>query len=78
MKDYDKDKVDDVTLALLVLTMFDDGYGTRAWKGYDWATMDRLHQKGYISNPKNPAKSVSITEQGKKKAEEHFLQLFAK
>ncbi len=25
----------------------------RAWKGFDWETMNRLHEKGYISNPKS-------------------------
>ena len=26
---------------------------TNAWKTYDFETMDRLHQKGYIWDPKN-------------------------
>lgn len=51
--DYDKDKVDEYTLALLLLVSHDreEGYGARAWKGFDWETMNRLHEKGYISNP---------------------------
>ena len=39
---FDEDKVDDATLALLLLVMETDRYGTRAWKGFDWGTMDRL------------------------------------
>ena len=78
MKDYDKDQVDDTVLALLYLTMHEDRTGTRVWKGHDWATMDRLHQKGYISNPKGLAKSLAITEEGKAKAERLFLRLFGK
>ena len=33
---YDKDKVDDMMLALLYLTTFQDGPNLRAWKGMDW------------------------------------------
>jgi hypothetical protein len=50
--EYDKEKVDEMMLALLWLTMFDEGPGTRAWKGYDWEHMNRLHEKGYIDNPR--------------------------
>jgi hypothetical protein len=76
--DYDEDKVDDAVLALLYLTMRDDRTGTRAWKGHDWAAMDRLHQKGYIADPRGKAKSVVITEQGKVKAAQLFHQIFGK
>jgi len=39
--EYDKDKVDEMVLALLYLTMFDeDEYGARAWKSHDWDAMD--------------------------------------
>jgi hypothetical protein len=73
---YNKDKVDDMTLALLHLVMFDDKYGTRAWKGFDWETMNRLHEKGYIADPKGKAKSVTVTEEGIKRAEKLFKQFF--
>ena len=56
--DYDKDKVDEVTLALMWLVMHEDGLVTRAWKQFDWDSLDRLHEKGLISNPKSKAKSV--------------------
>jgi len=45
---YDHDKVDEVVLALLSLTMHSDKFGVRTWKGYDWDVLDRLHQEGYI------------------------------
>jgi len=48
--DYDEDKVDEMVLALLSLTMFDDRPAVRAWKGRDWDALDRLHKKGYISD----------------------------
>lgn len=76
--DYDKDKVDEMTLALLYLVMgaWDENLGTRAWKGFDWNTMDRLHEKGWISNPKGKARSVAVSEEGFQKAKELFHQHF--
>ncbi len=63
--EYDQDKVDEMALALLYLTMFNEGqYGVRAWKGHDWEVMNRLHVKGYISDPKGNAKSVVMTTKG--------------
>ena len=58
--DYDRDIVDEMTLALLYLVTWDrkEGDGARAWKGFDWDTMDRLYEKGLISDPKSKAKSV--------------------
>jgi hypothetical protein len=44
--EYDQDKVAEMVLALLSLTMFEeDQDGPRAWKGHDWVAMDRLHAK---------------------------------
>ena len=74
--DYDKDKVDDCTLALLYLVMWEEKFGSRAWKGFDWDTMNRLHKKGYISDPKIKAKSVAVTEEGCKQAKELFKKIF--
>ncbi len=77
---YDTDKVDDYTLALLHLVTWQrmEGHGSRAWKGFDWATMDRLHEKGFISDPRTKAKSVDMTEKGYRRAEELFERLFGK
>lgn len=74
--EYDKNKVDEVVLALLYLTMFKDGPGRRAWKGHDWDAMDRLYAMGYISDPKDRAKSVVLTEKGAKLARELFEKHF--
>jgi len=75
--EYDRDKVDEVTLALLRLTHFKDSVGVRGWKGQDWETMDRLHSKGYISDPKSKAKSVVLSEDGEKRSKELFAKYFS-
>lgn len=74
--EYDKDKVDEMTLALLYIVMSQEHDHGRAWKGFDWGTMDRLHQKGWISDPKAKAMSVGVTAEGMKKAEELFRKHF--
>jgi Domain of unknown function (DUF6429) len=74
--EYDQEKVDEVVLALLSLTMFEDGPASRAWKGHDWGVLDRLHEKGYISDPKSKNKSVIMTEEGAKRACELFERHF--
>ena len=74
--DYDKDKVDEITMALLYLVMSHDEWGAQAWKTFEWATMDRLHAKGWISQPKSKAASVRVTPEGVKKAEELFRKYF--
>jgi hypothetical protein len=74
--EYDKDKVDEMVLALLFLTSSHDKFGTRAWKGLDWEAMNRLHEKGYISNPKTKALSVALTDEGAKLSQELFLKYF--
>jgi hypothetical protein len=74
--EYDKDKVDEMVLALLYLTSFNDGYGTRAWKGMVWEVLGRLYEKGYINDPKGKAKSVDMTESGKKLSEALFFKNF--
>jgi hypothetical protein len=76
--DVDHEKIDDCTLALLHLVSFKEGLGVRAWKSFDWETMNRLHEKGYISDPKNKNKSVVLSEEGGARAEELFKRLFAK
>jgi len=74
---YDQDKVDDMVLALLWLTAFDvDDTGARAWKSHDWDAMDRLHPKGYISDPKSKAKSVVLTPEGLERARNLFERHF--
>ena len=73
--EIDRDKIDDAVLGLLWLTLHDE---RRAWKGFDWAALERLHQKGLIANPVNKAKSVVLTDEGLRRAKELFHALFTR
>ena len=73
--DYDKDKVDEMVLALLFLTLHEE---SRAWKGHDWDAMNRLHEKGMISDPVNKNKSVVLTQRGLERSRELFIKHFGK
>jgi hypothetical protein len=75
--DYNQDKVDETVLALLCLTMFSESGVMRAWKGHAWEVLDRLHEMGYISDPRSKAKSVVMTDEGVKRARELFTERFA-
>ena len=76
--DYDTDRIDDMVLALLCLTMHKDYGAVRAWKGHDWDALDRLYHKGWILDPKNGAKSLVLTEEGRVRAERLFETYFRK
>ena len=69
------DRIDDAVLALLYLGLHDQ---YRAWKGFDWEAMNRLHEKGMIDNPVNKNKSVSSTLEGLQRSKELFEKMFVK
>jgi hypothetical protein len=71
--ELDTQKIDDAVLALLYLGLHDDA---RAWKGFDWDAMHRLHEHNYISDPRNKAKSVVFTEEGLERAKVLLEKLF--
>lgn len=73
--EIDEDKIDEAVLALLSLGLHE---GDRAWKGHDWGAMERLYNKGFISNPMSRAKSVMLTEEGLKESARLFEKLFVK
>jgi len=73
--DIDTDKIDRAVLALLYLTLHDE---YRAWKGHDWDALDRLHEKGFISNPASKTKSVVFSEAGLAEAERLFNEMFTR
>ena len=71
----DPDRIDDAVLALLYLGLHD---GLRTWKGFDWDTLNRLHRKGLISDPVGKAKSVAFTEDGLRRSEQLFNEMFGR
>jgi hypothetical protein len=73
--EIDRDKIDDAVLGLLWLTLHDE---RRAWKGFDWGALERLHRKGLIAKPANKAKSVVLSDEGFRRAEELFHALFTR
>jgi hypothetical protein len=73
--DIDIEKIDEAVLALLYLTLHDHN---RAWKSFDWDAMNRLHEKGFISNPVGKAKSIVFTGDGLQKAKRLFDERFTK
>ena len=72
---FNTDQIDDTVLALLYLGLHDQ---YRAWKGFDWEAMNRLHEKGMIDNPKNKNKSVVFTDEGLRQSKELFEAMFTK
>ncbi|MBP32635.1 hypothetical protein MFUR16E_20445 [Methylobacterium fujisawaense] len=71
----DEERIDEAVLALLWLTLHD---GRRAWKGFDWAALGRLHAKGLIADPVGRAKSVVLTDEGLRQSEALFRTLFTR
>jgi hypothetical protein len=67
------DKIDDAALALLYLTLHN---GYRAWKGFDWDVLGRLHDKGLIDDPVGKVKSIAFTEEGLERAKALFEEMF--
>lgn len=74
----DPGKIDRAVLALLWLTAFRQkkDFPWQAWKGHDWAALERLHEAGWISDPKNKNKSVTFSDEGAKRAEALFADMF--
>jgi hypothetical protein len=66
-------KIDDAALALLYLTLHDR---YKAWKGFDWGVLGRLHDKGMIDNPVGKEKSVMFTDEGLERAKRLFEEMF--
>lgn len=75
--EYDRDRIDEVVLALMYLTLHGDKYGVRAWKGFDWEALNRLYKKGMIGDPVSKAKSVVLTEEGEAESKRLFHKYFA-
>lgn len=73
--EYDEDKIDEMTLALLWLGLHDE---CRVWKEFDQDAMGRLHAKGFISDSQSKARSVVLTEEGVRLTRELFERHFTR
>ncbi len=73
--EIDEERIDDAVLALLWLTLHNERC---AWKGFDWTTTNRLHEKGLIFDPVNKWKSLVLTDEGLRRSEELFEELFTR
>ncbi|MEJ2239015.1 MAG: DUF6429 family protein [Gemmatimonadales bacterium] len=71
----DWEGVDQAALAIMLLGLHG---GWRTWKGFNWEVLNRLHEKGFITDPKTKAKSVVFTEQGVEEAQRLFERLFGR
>jgi len=74
-EDLDKDRLAEAALAILSLTLHDNG---RVWKGLDWDLMDLLHERGWLVDPQTRAKSVVLTEDGERLAREFLRKHFGR
>ena len=73
--DLDHQKLAEATLAILSLTLHDNG---RVWKGLDWDLLDLLHEKAWIVESRTSAKSVVLTEEGERLAAEFQRKYFGR
>ena len=71
----DTDRIDDAVLALLHLTLHDQG---RAGKGFDSDALARLHQKGMIDDPAGESNSVALTSDGLLRSTKLFEAMFTR
>ncbi|MDB5984920.1 MAG: transposase [Pseudomonas sp.] len=71
--EYDDKLIEDAVLALLATFSSDNG---NAWKGFDFETMDRWHEHGFISDPVNKNKSIWLTAEGLERGRQIADRLF--
>lgn len=78
-----QETIDELTLALLYLTRFNDregcSFNEMAWKNYDFDAIERLDENDYIADPKRSRgggyKYAYLTEKGREKAREILKEL---
>jgi hypothetical protein len=68
----DPNKIDDAVLALLMLGTS----GRRAWKGFDAAALERLHARGFISDPNLRGATLELSDEGLARARQMRDELF--
>jgi hypothetical protein len=71
------EEVDHAALALMHLTTSTGrGAPARSWKGFDWDILDRMFERGWISDPRTSAKSVVIFDAAVRLSRELFERRF--
>ena len=72
-----RDAARDLTMMLLELNSWEEGKGKsrqkRAWKGFDFEDLGDLAEEGYVVD-NHKAKSLTVTDEGTRRAEELFAQ----
>ena len=76
--ELNQEKLSETALAILSLSGFMDAGGARVWKGMDWDLLGILFEKGWISDPVGKQKSVCLTDEGSKLAEQFLEKHFRK
>ncbi|MBE8592680.1 hypothetical protein IQK56_18090 [Pseudomonas sp. MAFF 301449] len=71
--EYDDKLIEEAMLALLVTFSSENG---NAWKGFDFETMNRLHEHGFISDPVNKNKTIWLTAEGLERGRQIADRLF--
>jgi hypothetical protein len=71
----DPELLDDAVPAILY---YNEATADGAWKSLPWEATDRLHKKGYISDPAKARKSVDIHQEGYDRARAAFERLFVR
>ena len=74
-RELDWEKLAECALGILWRNVHDSG---RVWKSMPWGVTDLLHEKDWISDPKTQAKSVVLTEEGERLAQEFLQKHFGK
>lgn len=77
-ENLNQEKLAEAALAILSLSSFGGPMGVRAWKGMDWDLMNLLFEKEWISDPVGKQKSIVMSEEGVKLAEEFLEKHFGK
>lgn len=72
--ELDTEKIDDAVLAVLML----GASGSRAWKGFDASALERLHKRGYISDPNDRSPTLTFSSEGLARATQLRDELFGK
>jgi hypothetical protein len=71
--DINKERILEGALAIISLSLHEED---RVWKGFDWDILDDMHKKGWISDPVTKTKSVCLSDEGAKLAQEYLENYF--